>query len=176
LRKCYQALKIPAATMGYRGKEIWAGKDPGFQILITNGKCRPILYSICRRPQALNNLVSLSRKSVSLQCAVIGAGLGWTLCRKLSSVVKGHLVTLYERHGFGGGIGARIGVVSNETYFLEKQWNVDMSKSRPIVSKKMARHDWKTRQVQGEAPVGDYKAKFGTDYYGYNYQEGRDHA
>jgi hypothetical protein len=125
--------------------------------------------SLFHLPQALNNLVSLSRKSVSLQCAVIGAGLGWTLCRKLSSVVKGHLATLYERHGFGGGIGAGIGIVSNEIYFLEKQWNVDMSKSRPIVSKKMARHDWKTRQVQGEAPIGDYKAKFGTDYYGYNY-------
>jgi salicylate hydroxylase len=80
---------------------------------------------------------------------------------QLSSVVKGHLATLYERHGFGGGIGAGIGIVSNETYFLEKQWNVNMSKSRPIVSKKMARHDWKTRQVQGEAPIGDYKAKFG---------------
>ena len=102
---------------------------------------------------------------MSLQCAVIGASLGG-LCATIALRRQGHLTTLYERHNFEGEISAGIGIVSNETYFLEKQWNFGMSKARPIVLKKMARHGWKTGQVQGEAPVGDYKGKFGTDYYG----------
>lgn len=65
-----------------------------------------------------------------------------------------------------GEIGAVIGISSNGTYFLEKQWNIDMSKAKPIVLKKLIRHDWKTGKVQGEMSVGDYKAKFGTHYYG----------
>jgi salicylate hydroxylase len=100
-----------------------------------------------------------------LQCAIIGAGLGG-LCAAIALRRQGHFFTIYERYDFAGEIGAGIGIVSNGTYFLEKQWNVDMSKAKLVVLKKLVRHDWKTGEVQGETPVGDYKAKFGTDYYG----------
>jgi salicylate hydroxylase len=79
---------------------------------------------------------------------------------------QGHHVTLYERYGFAGEICAGIGIVPNGTYILEKQWSVDMSKAKPVVLKKLVGHDWKIGEVQGEIAVGDYKAKFGSHYYG----------
>ncbi len=100
-----------------------------------------------------------------LQCAIIGAGLGG-LCAAIALRRQGHNVMIYEQSDFAGEIGAGIGIVSNGTYFLEKQWKIDLSKAKPVVVKKFIRHDWKTGEVLGVTPAGDYKAKFGTHYYG----------
>ena len=102
---------------------------------------------------------------MSLNIAIIGAGLGG-LCAAIALRRQGHYVTMYERHDFAGEVGGGIGVVSNSTYFLEKVWNVDMPKAKPVVLKKMVRHDWKSGEVLGEQEIGDYKGKFGSAYYG----------
>lgn len=101
-----------------------------------------------------------------LQVAVIGAGLGG-LCAALSLRRAGHHVTLFERYDFAGEVGASLSVASNGSRWL-LHWNVDIDAVKPVVLEKLIMHDWKTGSITNEYSLGNYKAKFGTDYYNFH--------
>ncbi|BDD62862.1 hypothetical protein MAP00_007817 [Monascus purpureus] len=97
-----------------------------------------------------------------LQVAVIGAGLGG-LSAAVALRRQGHHVTVYERYDFAGEVGASLSAASNGSRFLE-QWGVDVKGAKPVILKKLIMHDWETGAVKNTYGLGDYKAKFGTDY------------
>ncbi|KAE8377510.1 hypothetical protein BDV26DRAFT_263388 [Aspergillus bertholletiae] len=103
-----------------------------------------------------------SRTDSPLNVAVIGAGLGG-LSAAVALRRQGHSVTVYERYDFAGEVGASLSAASNGSRFLE-QWGVDVKAAKPVILKKLIMHDWSTGAVQSEYGLGDYKAKFGTDY------------
>jgi salicylate hydroxylase len=100
-----------------------------------------------------------------LDIAIIGSGLGG-LCAAIALRRSGHHCTLYDRSDFVDEVGAGIGIVSNGTRLLEKVWGVDLTDVKPVVIQRLVMRDWKTGKIAGEAPTGDFKKKFGSDYYG----------
>ena len=102
----------------------------------------------------------------TLRVSVIGAGLGG-LCAALALRRAGHNVTLYERHDFAGEVGASLSVASNGSRWL-LNWGLDMDAVKPVLLRKLVMHDWSTGRVIDEYGLGDYKEKFGTDYYNFH--------
>lgn len=101
-----------------------------------------------------------------LDVAVIGAGLGG-LCTALALRRAGHNVTLYERYDFAGEVGASLSVASNGSRWL-LNWDLDIDAVKPVILHKLVMHEWETGQVINEYGLGDYKEKFGTDYYNFH--------
>ncbi|OJI96741.1 hypothetical protein ASPVEDRAFT_120797 [Aspergillus versicolor CBS 583.65] len=99
---------------------------------------------------------------MSLNVAIIGAGLGG-LAAAISLRRQGHNVTIFERYDFAGEVGASLSAASNGSRFLE-EWGVDVKAAKPVILKKLIMHDWRSGQVENEYGLGDYKARFGTDY------------
>jgi salicylate hydroxylase len=97
-----------------------------------------------------------------LDVAVIGSGLGG-LSAAISLRRQGHNVTIYERRDFGGEVGASLSCASNGSKFLE-EWGIDTSAAKPVILRSLIMHDWKSGEVVNQYGLGDYKAKFGTDY------------
>lgn len=105
---------------------------------------------------------SVDPKHDPYDIAIVGSGLGG-LSAAIALRRAGHNVTIYERYDFGGEVGASLSCASNGSRFLE-EWDVDVSKARPVILKDLIRHDWKTGEVFGTYPLGDYRQRFGTDY------------
>ncbi|RDW77447.1 salicylate hydroxylase-2 [Coleophoma cylindrospora] len=102
----------------------------------------------------------------SLNVAIIGSGLGG-LSAAVALRRQGHQVTVYERYDFANEVGASLSVASNGSRFLE-QWKVDIPAVKPVILQRLIMHDWATGEVKGEYPLGDYKAKFGTEYFNFH--------
>lgn len=100
--------------------------------------------------------------SSSLSIAIIGSGLGG-LSAAIALRRQNHSVTIYERYDFGGEVGASLSCASNGSRFLQ-EWDVQISAAKPVVLKSLIMHDWETGKVNAEYGLGDYRAKFGTDY------------
>lgn len=98
----------------------------------------------------------------SYDIAIIGSGLGG-LGAAIALRRAGHAVTVYERYDFGGEVGASLSLASNGSRFLEA-WNVDVRAARPVVLRSLVRRAWASGDVTGTYPLGDYRARFGTDY------------
>ncbi|KAM4065679.1 FAD binding domain-containing protein [Hirsutella rhossiliensis] len=94
--------------------------------------------------------------------AVVGSGLGG-LAAAIALRRAGQRVTIYERYDFSGEVGASLSCASNGSRFLE-EWGVDIAAAKPVVLQSLVRHDWHTGHVTGTYPLGDYRARFGTDY------------
>ncbi|RFU31576.1 hypothetical protein B7463_g4762, partial [Scytalidium lignicola] len=107
-----------------------------------------------------------SNSFVPLNVAVLGAGLGG-LCAALSLRRAGYSVTIYERYDFAGEVGASLSVASNGSRWLEK-WDLDILAVKPVRLRKLIMHDWETGGIKNEYGLGDYKAKFGSDYYNFH--------
>lgn len=105
---------------------------------------------------------SVDPKHDPYDIAIVGSGLGG-LSAAVALRRAGHNVTIYERYDFGGEVGASLSCASNGSRFLQ-EWQVDIAKARPVILKDLIRHDWKTGQVSGTYPLGDYRERFGTDY------------
>ncbi|RDW72761.1 FAD-dependent monooxygenase [Aspergillus mulundensis] len=103
-----------------------------------------------------------SRTDTPLNVAVIGAGLGG-LAAAIALRRQQHHVTVYERHDFAGEVGASLSAAPNGSKFLER-WGVDIAAAKPVILKNLIMHEWKDGKVLNEFGLGDYKAKFGTDY------------
>jgi len=97
-----------------------------------------------------------------LEVAVIGSGLGG-LSAAISLRRQGHSVTIYERRDFGGEVGASLSCASNGSKFLE-EWDIDTSAAKPVILRSLIMHDWQSGEVINQYGLGNYKAKFGTDY------------
>ncbi|KAH8672595.1 salicylate hydroxylase [Tricladium varicosporioides] len=102
----------------------------------------------------------------SLNVAIIGSGLGG-LSAAIALRRQGHHVTVYERYDFANEVGASLSVASNGSRFLE-QWKVDIPAVKPVVLQKLVMHEWSSGEVKGEYGLGDYKAKFGTEYFNFH--------
>ncbi|KAJ4155536.1 hypothetical protein LMH87_000775 [Akanthomyces muscarius] len=98
----------------------------------------------------------------SYDVAIIGSGLGG-LGAAIALRRAGHAVTVYERYDFGGEVGASLSLASNGSRFLQ-EWSVDIARARPVVLRSLVRHAWASGDVTGTYPLGDYRARFGTDY------------
>jgi 2-polyprenyl-6-methoxyphenol hydroxylase-like FAD-dependent oxidoreductase len=107
----------------------------------------------------------MSPQFTVLNVAVIGGGLGG-LSAAISLRRAGHKITIYERHGFVGEVGAGIGIPSNGSKWLYK-WGVDVDAGKPVVMTKLIIHNWSTGEVVATAPLGNYKEKFGYDTLGF---------
>ncbi|GAB7356232.1 hypothetical protein MBLNU459_g7051t1 [Dothideomycetes sp. NU459] len=103
-----------------------------------------------------------ARTDESLNVAIIGAGLGG-LSAAVALRRQGHAVTVYERYDFANEVGASLSTASNGSKFLE-QWGVDIPSAKPVILKKLIMHEWESGTVKSSYELGDYKAKFGTDY------------
>ena len=101
-------------------------------------------------------------KSATYNIAIIGSGLGG-LSAAVALRRQGHNVTIYERHDFGGEVGASLSVASNGSRLLQ-EWDVDIRAAKPVVLRSLIMHDWASGQVTNTYDLGDYRAKFGTDY------------
>lgn len=97
-----------------------------------------------------------------LNVAIIGSGLGG-LSAAIALRRQGHAVTIYERYDFGGEVGASLSVASNGSRLLQ-QWDVDIKAAKPVVLRSLIMHDWATGEITSTYDLGDYRAKFGTDY------------
>ncbi|KAL2854603.1 FAD/NAD(P)-binding domain-containing protein [Aspergillus pseudodeflectus] len=97
-----------------------------------------------------------------LDVAVIGAGLGG-LAAAVALRREHHNVTVYERYDFAGEVGASLSAAPNGSKLLER-WGVDIQAAKPVILRKLIMHDWATGKTQNEYPLGDYRARFGTEY------------
>ncbi|KAL4891502.1 FAD/NAD(P)-binding domain-containing protein [Aspergillus ambiguus] len=97
-----------------------------------------------------------------LDVAVVGGGIGG-LAAATSLRRAGHKVTIYERADYAGEVGAAISCAANGTRWLE-EWDVDVSLGKPVVLKKLIRHDWKTGDVEDVYDLSDYKDRWGHVY------------
>lgn len=94
--------------------------------------------------------------------AVIGSGLGG-LSAAVALRRQGHQVTIYERYDFGGEVGASLSVASNGSRLLQ-EWDVDIRSAKPVILKSLIMHDWSSGEITSTYDLGDYRARFGTDY------------
>lgn len=108
-----------------------------------------------------HNMPGLLR-SESLTIAIIGSGLGG-LSAAVALRRQGHQVTIYERYDFGGEVGASLSVASNGSRLLQ-EWDVDIRAAKPVILRSLIMHDWASGEVTNTYDLGDYRAKFGTDY------------
>ena len=94
--------------------------------------------------------------------AIIGSGLGG-LSAAVALRRQGHSVTIYERYDFGGEVGASLSVAANGSRLLE-EWDVDIRAAKPVILKNLIMHDWSSGEVTSTYPLGDYRARFDSDY------------
>lgn len=94
--------------------------------------------------------------------AIVGSGLGG-LSAAVALRRAGHHVTIYERYDFGGEVGASLSVASNGSRLLQ-EWDVDIKAAKPVILRSLIMHDWSSGQVTSTYDLGDYRARFGTDY------------
>lgn len=98
----------------------------------------------------------------SYNIAIVGSGLGG-LGAAIALRRAGHRVTIYERYDFGGEVGASLSLASNGSRFLQ-EWAVDIPAAKPVILRNLVKHEWSSGAVTGTYPLGDYRARFGTDY------------
>lgn len=101
-----------------------------------------------------------------LEVVVLGGGLGG-LSAALALRRDGHNVKVYERYDYAGEVGASLLCASNGGRWLH-DWKVDPYKAKPVILKNLIKRDWKTGEVVGTYPLGDYKEKFGFPYYNFH--------
>jgi salicylate hydroxylase len=101
-------------------------------------------------------------RSNMLNIAIIGSGLGG-LSAAVALRRQGHSVSIYERYDFGGEVGASLSVASNGSRLLQ-EWDVDIRAAKPVILRSLIMHDWESGDVTSTYDLGDYRARFGTDY------------
>lgn len=101
-----------------------------------------------------------------LNVIVLGGGLGG-LSTALALRRAGHNVKIYERYDYAGEVGASLSCASNGGKWLH-EWGVDPYRAKPVILKDLIRRDWKTGQVSGVYPLGDYQGRFGFPYYNFH--------
>ena len=106
----------------------------------------------------------LCETSPPLTIAIIGAGLGG-LTTAIGLRRAGHHVMIYERDHQHYELGSGIGVVSNGGKWLEGEWGLDMKRAHSLVCTVTTIRHWETGKILMQAPVGDYKGRFGHAYY-----------
>lgn len=106
--------------------------------------------------------MSMTTPPPSYNIGIVGSGLGG-LSAAIALRRAGHVVTLYERYDFGGEVGASLSLASNGSRFLA-EWAVPIPDAKPVILRNLVRHEWSTGAVTGTYPLGDYRARFGTDY------------
>ncbi|KAK1987295.1 salicylate hydroxylase [Colletotrichum cereale] len=114
----------------------------------------------------MGSLGSTTGSFKPLDVAIIGAGLGG-LTTALALRRAGHQVTLYERYDFAGEVGASLSVASNGSRWLQK-WGLDMDGVKPVVLRNLIMREWETGKIVKQYGLGDYKAKFGSEYYNFH--------
>lgn len=102
----------------------------------------------------------------SLDVVVLGGGLGGLSCA-IAMRRAGHRVRIYERYDYAGEVGASLSCASNGGRWLH-EWGVDPFKARPIILKRLIKHNWSNGDVTGVYDLGDYKAKFGYPYFNFH--------
>lgn len=110
--------------------------------------------------------IRMTRDWKPLDIAIIGAGLGG-LSAAIALRRDGHRVRIYERYDFANEVGASLSCAANGSRHLV-EWGVDVPATKPVILKDLIRHDWKTGEVEGVYPLGDYKEKFGVPYYNFH--------
>jgi salicylate hydroxylase len=103
-----------------------------------------------------------------LNVAVIGGGVGG-MCVATALRRAGHKVTIYERNDFAGEVGASISCAANGTRWLE-EWGVDIPMGDPVLLKSLISRDWYTGEPYSVYDLGDYKERWGYNYYMFHRQ------
>ena len=101
----------------------------------------------------------------SLNVAVIGGGLTG-LSAALALRREGHHVSVYDKSDFVGEIGSGLGLMPNGSSLLEGKWGLDMSRAKPVTLSELVLRDYKTSNAVQRVHVGDYRGRFGYEYYG----------
>lgn len=104
----------------------------------------------------------------ALSVGIIGGGIGG-LSVAIALRRAGHTVTVYEKNDFAGEVGASVSCAANGTRWLE-EWNVDIEKGDPVLLKKLINRDWKTGKPVSKYDLGDYKKRWGYEYYMFHRQ------
>ncbi|CUM66660.1 uncharacterized protein PRCAT00004336001 [Priceomyces carsonii] len=101
-----------------------------------------------------------------LEVVILGGGLGGLSCG-IALRNNGHKVRIYERYDYAGEVGASLSCASNGGRWLH-DWGIDPLDSKPVILKRLIKHNWNTGNITDEYDLGDYAAKFGFPYYNFH--------